>query len=151
MKRSSMPPRRTELARGGTLARSGRISPKRKPPRRRGAPRWTADDWADADLILSARAGYACERCGKECGPLERHHRKRRRDGGESYPNIIHVGAGCHQEIHAHPAISRRYGWIVSAYADPIAVPMLWRSKEWVLLTTDGGKVDAFAMEDAHA
>lgn len=129
------------------------VRPKRKTPRRRPTDRWDAGQWADADLILSARAGYACEKCGKECGPLERHHRKRRRDGGESYPNILMLGRGCHAETHAHPAISRRYGWIVSSYvADASTVPVLWRSREWVLLMEDGGKVDAFVpIEDAHA
>jgi hypothetical protein len=145
--------KRTPIARRSPLQRTGRVKAKRATPRRRQAPRWDSASWADADLILSARAGYACEKCGKECGPLERHHRMRRRDGGESYPQILMLGRPCHAEVHAHPAISRKFGWIVSAYvADPSTVPVLWRSKEWVLLREDGGKVDAFVpVGDAHA
>lgn len=114
--------------------------------------RWDSREWADNNLLLEARAAGACEKCGKECGPVQRHHRKRRREGGDSVENLLFVGAPCHQRIHAHPVESRRYGWIVSAYvADPSTVPVLWRSKEWVLFTADGGKVGAFDVEDAHA
>lgn len=144
--------KRTPLARKTPLRRSGGVKAKRSTPRRREAPRWDSAQWGDADLILSARAGYTCERCGKECGPVERHHRKRRRDGGESYPNILFLGRPCHALIHAHPAQARKYGWIVSVNADPVCVPVLWQSREWVLLTEDGGKVDAFVpTDDAHA
>lgn len=114
--------------------------------------RWDSSEWADNNLLLEARAGGACEKCGKECGPVERHHRKRRREGGDSLENLLFLGRDCHAATHAHPAISRRYGWIVSSYvADPSTIPVLWRSKEWVLLTADGGKVGAFDVEDAHA
>lgn len=114
-------------------------------------PRWDAGEWANQNLLLESRAAGACERCGKECGPVERHHRKRRREGGDSLQNLLFVGELCHREIHAHPATSRKFGWIVSVYADPITVPVLWRSREWAMLTEDGGRVPAFDIEDAHA
>lgn len=126
------------------------IKSKRSKPRRRPAPRWDAEDWAQGNMILMARAGYICERCGK-ADNLERHHRKRRRDGGESFPNLTALCSSCHSWCHAHPALARKYGWIVSAYMEPVAVPMLWRSKEWVLLSEDGGMVPAFNVEDAHS
>lgn len=113
--------------------------------------RWGSQEWADNGLLLEARAGGCCEKCGKECGPVERHHRKRRREGGDSVSNILWLGKPCHVATHAHPVISRRYGWIVSSYvSDPSTIPVLWRSKEWVLLTEDGGTVPAFAVTDAH-
>jgi hypothetical protein len=109
-------------------------------------PRWSGSEWADANLLLEARAAGACEKCGKECGPVQRHHRKRRREGGDSLENLLFVGAGCHQQIHAHPVEARKFGWIVSAYVtDPGVVPVLWRGKEWCLFTAEGGRVDAFA------
>lgn len=94
-----------------------------------------------------ARADYACERCGHTDRGIERHHRKRRRDGGESFQNLVALCAGpdgCHAWAHAHPALARRYGWIVSVNRDPIVVPVLWRNRQWVLLTEEGGFVDAF-------
>lgn len=113
--------------------------------------RWGSREWAANGLLLEARAAGACEKCGKECGPVQRHHRKRRREGGDSLQNLYFVGSECHREIHARPVVSRRYGWIVSAYVtDPSTIPVLWRGKEWVLLTEDGGKVPAFDVEDAH-
>lgn len=126
------------------------IKPKRSTPRRREAPRWDPEDWAQGNLILMARAGYACERCGHDDKGIERHHRKRRRDGGESFPNLTGLCPECHGWCHQHPALARKYGWIVSVSRDPVAVPMLWRSRRWVFLTEDGGMVDAFAVEDAH-
>lgn len=112
--------------------------------------RWDSAEWAANGLLLEARAAGACERCGKECGPVERHHRKRRREGGDSLENLLWLGRPCHQQVHAHPVESRKFGWIVSMSYDPITVPVLWRSKDWMLLTEDGGKVPAFDIEDAH-
>lgn len=112
--------------------------------------RWDAGQWANANLLLESRAAGACERCGKECGPVQRHHRKRRREGGDSLENLLFVGAGCHAHIHAHPVESRRYGWIVSMSREPISIPVLWRSREWVYLSEDGGKIEAVSVEDAH-
>lgn len=112
--------------------------------------RWGSREWADNGLLLESRAAGACEKCGKECGPVQRHHRKRRREGGDSLENLLFVGRDCHAEIHAHPATSRKFGWIVSSYvADPGTVPVLWRSKEWVMFTSGGGKVPAFEIEGA--
>lgn len=127
------------------------IRPRRREPRTREAPRWDATDWANANVILLARAGYACELCGKECGPVERHHRKRRRDGGDRLSNILMLGRPCHQHITEHPSEARRYGWIVSVSRDPAAIPVLVNRREWVTLDDEGGKVPAFAVEDAHA
>lgn len=112
--------------------------------------RWGSQEWADNGLLLEARAGGCCEKCGKECGPVERHHRKRRREGGDSLQNILWLGKPCHLATHSHPVEARKFGWIVSSYADPLTVPVLWRSKEWMLLTEDGGMVPAFNVVDAH-
>lgn len=133
------------------LKRRTPIRAKRPTPRRRPVPQWSASEWEQGNLILMARAGYACERCGHADQGIERHHRKRRRDGGESLPNLTALCTSCHAWCHAHPALARKYGWIVSVTADPIAVPMLWRSREWVLLTEDGGMVPAFAVDSEAA
>lgn len=97
-----------------------------------------------------ARAGYACERCGRSDRGIERHHRIRRRDGGESFQNLVALCPADHAWCHAHPGLARKYGFIVPSYvADPSTIPVLWRSKEWMLLTSDGGMVPAFNVEDA--
>lgn len=115
--------------------------------------RWDSGEWARNNLLLEARAAGACERCGKECGPVERHHRKRRREGGDSLENLLFVGRPCHAQIHAHPVESRRYGFIVSVYAEPSVIPVLWHRREWVHLDSAGGLEPAFLMDlnmDAH-
>jgi hypothetical protein len=122
------------------------LKSKRSKPRRRPADRWTRDEWEDANLILAARSAGMCERCGKEPW-TQRHHRKRRRDGGESFPNITALCAICHAWCHEHPALSRQYGWIVSVYMDPVTVPFLRHRREWVLFDEYGGIVPAFAPE----
>lgn len=114
--------------------------------------RWSRDEWADNDLFLMGRAAGACERCGKECGPVERHHRKRRREGGDSLENLTVLGRPCHQWAHAHPVEARKYGFIVSAYREPLEVPILWHMREWVFLGVDGQTVPLGSeVEDAHA
>lgn len=114
--------------------------------------RWNSSEWAAMNLLLEARAGGACERCGKECGPVQRHHRKRRREGGDSLANLLFLGAPCHVATHAHPVESRRFGWIVSMSRDPLEVPVLWRSREWFYLEDDGTKrLLEGTLEDAHA
>jgi hypothetical protein len=100
--------------------------------------RWTSAEWADNDLFLMGRAGGACERCGRECGPVQRHHRKRRREGGDSLENLVVLGEPCHREIHAHPVEARRTGFIVSMSKEPADIPILWHLREWVYLDTDG-------------
>lgn len=128
------------------------IRSKRKTPRRRPALRWDAEDWQQGNLILMARADYACERCGHTDKGIERHHRKRRRDGGESFPNLTALCVECHGWAHSHPALARKYGYIVSVNRNPVEVPMLWRSREWVYLDEDGGKHPLESVvEDAHA
>jgi hypothetical protein len=102
--------------------------------------RWTSEQWADNDLFLMGRAAGSCERCGKECGPVERHHRKRRREGGDSLENLVVLGRSCHAEVHAHPVESRRTGFIVSMSKDPADIPILWHLREWVYLGPDGDK-----------
>lgn len=102
--------------------------------------RWTADEWATMNLILMDRAGGACERCGKECGPVERHHRMRRREGGDSLANLVLVGRECHRQIHAHPVKAREQGFIVPTYGDPETTPVMWRQREWFVLDNAGGK-----------
>lgn len=114
-------------------------------------PRWSAEQWADNDLFLMGRAAGSCERCGKECGPVERHHRKRRREGGDSLSNLLVVGRECHAQIHAHPVESRKFGWIVSVYRDPLEVPVLWHRSEWVSFDDDGNRLPLPDLEDAHA
>lgn len=128
-------------------ARTKPIRSKRATPRRRVAPRWDAEDWAQGNLILMARAGYACERCGHTDQGIERHHRKRRRDGGESFQNLTALCPPCHQDCHAHPATARRFGWIVPVTGNPLTVPFLRHRDEWVFFDESGGVVPAFAPE----
>jgi hypothetical protein len=114
--------------------------------------RWSATQWADNDLFLMGRAAGSCERCGKECGPVQRHHRKRRREGGDSLENLVVLGAPCHREVHAHPVEARRTGFIVSMSREPLDIPILWHLREWVYLTPDGDThFMGEELQDAHA
>lgn len=120
------------------------IKPKRATPRRREAPQWSWDEWQAANEILYARSGGACERCGVHTSAMERHHRKRRRDGGDRLSNVLLLcagGGGCHQTVTEHPYEARRYGFIVSAYADPAVIPVLYRRREWMILDDSGSRM----------
>lgn len=132
-----------------------RVRPKRRAPRRRDAPRWDWEQWQQGNQLLVARSEGACERCGDPRPyAIERHHRKRRRDGGDRLSNILLLCAGpegCHGWVTEHPGEARRMGFIVSAYRDPVGVPVLWRRRVWHYLDDDGGKrVVDWVGDDAH-
>lgn len=126
------------------------IRPKRATPRRREAPRWSWEEWETAGQILAIRCRGGCEKCGTTFGPFERHHRKRRRDGGDRFSNIVLLCRNCHTWVTEHPAESRRAGWMVSVSRDPAVVPFLRVGNEWVLLDDDGGVSPLFDVSDAH-
>jgi hypothetical protein len=127
-----------------------RIKPKRPVARRRLAPRWTVEDWAEATMILLARCGSRCEKCGHPLGnQLERHHRQRREVGGDRLANLMALHPACHQWITEHPYEAREQGWIVStlgpvgAAPDPAEVPVRLPDGYLWLLRDDGRKTPA--------
>lgn len=123
---------------------------RRSTPRRRTAPQAgttgaeTSHEWWEAaTLALLRRSGHRCEKCGHPLnGQLERHHRQRRRVGGDRLSNLLALHTVCHQWITEHPTDALAAGWIVSSHApDPAAVPVRLPGADWWLLDDDGGKV----------
>lgn len=151
MKRSGPLERKTPLRTKTPMKRTGNVRAKRPTPRRREAPRWDRPAWEAADRVLQRRCGGRCEICGTERGPFERHHRKRRRDGGDRFCNLLYLCASCHRHVTEHPAEARRYGWIVSMSREPDEIPVLWFRREWVVLDDAGQARPAFDVVDAHA
>jgi hypothetical protein len=108
------------------------IRRRRPTPRRRKAPRWTAEEWEAATGRLLRRAGFRCERCGRgvTADTCDRHHRQRREVGGDRFPNLLLLcgsgTTGCHGWVHANPAEARALGMIVSSAdeVDPAEVPV---------------------------
>jgi 5-methylcytosine-specific restriction endonuclease McrA len=95
-----------------------------------------------ANRALGWRSGVVCECCGRKFQdqPQERHHRQRRRDGGDRLANVMLLRRDCHRHWTEHPEEAQRRGIIVSAYADdPAAVPLLHKGRRWVLLDDLGG------------
>ena len=125
------------------LVRRTPIRARRATPRRRQAPRWTSEQWSEATQVLLARDHGRCPVCGHLLTDrAERHHRQRRRDGGDRYANLLLLHAACHAEAHAHPVRARDAGWIVAAYEpDPAAVPVRFSGTDprW-LLDDSGGR-----------
>lgn len=127
-----------------------RVKPYRSTPRRREAPRWTADEWEAADWQLTARANGCCERCGHTLDRAftERHHRQRRRDGGDRLANLLLLcstgtglnGIGCHQWITEHPTEATEQGWIVPVWDDPATTPVRLPDGRLWLLHDNGSK-----------
>lgn len=120
-----------------------RIRPRRATPRRRAAPLQDESWWAWATLELLRRSGHRCERCGQPLsGNMERHHRIRRRDGGDRLSNLLALHSRCHAYITEHPEEARANGWIVSALSniDPEHAPVRIDGTWWNL-TDDGRKI----------
>jgi 5-methylcytosine-specific restriction endonuclease McrA len=119
---------------------------KRANPRRREAPRVaTHSGWDELTMLLWARARGLCELCG-ENKPTERHHRKRRRDGGDRLANLLFLCSTCHRWITDNAesvTLARAKGYIVPALgiAEPESWPVLQWGTTWVLLDDDGRAV----------
>lgn len=120
--------------------RRTRIKPRRATPRRREAPRWTWEEWQDTSTPLFVRAGNLCECCGGDFigTTIERHHRKRRRDGGDRLSNVLLLRGSCHAHWTAHPREAVRRGIIVPTYRDPADLPVLHRGTTLVMLDDEG-------------
>ena len=119
------------------------VRARRPVPRRRAAPRWTAEDWAVANQVLLRRSKGRCECCGEPLnGRAERHHRKRRRDGGDRLANIILLLPHHHMRVTVNPRWAEERGLIVLVERDVLADPVWWQGKRWVLLDDDGGITD---------
>lgn len=119
-----------------------RIRAKRATPRRRAAPQEDRSWWDAATVTLLARCHGRCERCNQPLdGNLERHHRIRRRDGGDRLSNLLALHSRCHTYITEHPEEAKANGWIVSALSgiDPTEAPVRIDGQLWVL-RDDGGK-----------
>lgn len=120
-----------------------RIRAKRATPRRRAAPQEDGVWWElVATPALVTRCHGRCERCGQPlAGSMERHHRIRRRDGGDRLSNLLALHPRCHTYITEHPDEAKANGWIVSALSgiDPTDAPVRIDGVLW-LLRDDGIK-----------
>jgi 5-methylcytosine-specific restriction protein A len=98
-------------------------------------------------LKVVGRAGMRCERCGKGADywlGADIHHRKPRRMGGTSDPeinspsNLVLLCRGCHSEVESRRAQALADGWLVYASGDPSRVPVNLPGFGPTLLTKDG-------------
>lgn len=106
------------------------------------AQRWSANEWLHASLVLNLRQRGRCGRCGKALNnDGARHHRQRRRDGGDTLGNLVFLHTACHRWVHANPAESRELGLIVPFADDPLGYPMRVPGQGWVLLDDEGRAV----------
>jgi HNH endonuclease len=105
------------------------------------AQRWSADQWMHATLTLNMRQRGRCPACGRSLdNDVARHHRQRRRDGGDTLSNLVMLHTACHRWVHAHPEEARELGLIVSFAGAPLNAPLYVRGRGWVLLDDEGGE-----------
>lgn len=99
---------------------------------------------------IRERAGGFCERCGiRTVNDYSIQHRKARGMGGTSDVAKARPSngawlcgsatTGCHGWVESHPNLAAREGFRVAQDEEPTMVPMLVRSRVWVLLDDDGG------------
>lgn len=105
--------------------------------------RWDWHQWQEASDILWQRDRGMCGWCGKSiAGEVNRHHRQRRRDGGDTLQNLVLLHPWCHNmhkdSVHDNPALAKERGFIVSAWDDPAVVPLDVRLVGVFLLLPDG-------------
>lgn len=116
------------------------IRPKRATPRQRIAPKEDFGWWEDATQILLTRCHGLCEHCGADLHQtgIERHHRVRRRDGGDTLANLLALCPKSHRHITENPAEAYANGWMVRALTDedPAHVPVRIAGYWWLLDNT---------------
>ena len=116
---------------------------RRRSTPRRGPQRWAPEEWDTATDALMQRDGGRCLWCGKMLDNRgERHHRQRRRDGGDRLSNLVMLHPEHHREVHAHPEEARRRGFIVAFASDPLIVPIEAKGGRTFLLMDDGTRTD---------
>lgn len=134
--------RQTPMPRPVKPMKRTRVRQRRTTPRRREAPRWSAEEWETANHQLMVRSGGCCEMCGDILeGHSERAHRVRRRDGGDRLANLLLLHPFCHAWTHAHPVEAGALGLILATHQDPAAVPVWHRATGWVLLDDNGNTI----------
>ena len=108
---------------------------RRTHPRRRDAPRWTAEDWEAATFTLLTRDRGRCPWCTRPLDDrAERHHRRRARDGGDRYSNLLLMHPECHAAAHGSPERARSAGVIVPVFgAPPPTWPVMMDGRWWLL------------------
>ena len=110
--------------------------------------RWGRAEWEQATMDLLRRDGDCCPWCGKALqGQAERHHRQRRRDGGDHLANLVLLHPRCHNggpgSVHGGPDHARARGFIVSFAADPLTQPIQVQTRHgqaWYSLDDRGSR-----------
>lgn len=107
-------------------------------------------------MAVAARAGARCERCGSGGDywlGQDIHHRKPRRMGGTSDPevnspcNLVLLCRSCHNEVESRRSQALADGWLVHAWQEPSMVKVILHAFGPTLLTKDGSYI---VMEDEN-
>lgn len=120
------------------------IRARRPTRRRRAAPEEEWDWWLTyANPLLMLRCGGICERCGTPLGTthIERHHRIRRRDGGDRLSNLMALCRTCHIRVTDYPTEAYANGWSIRALdeVDPETIPVRLAPTGHMWLLLDNG------------
>lgn len=83
----------------------------------------------DAYDLATIRDLDTCQRCGTDCGPTARDHRKNRSQGGRTVvENLCVLGLICHTWKTENPYEANRSGWGCPGWAKPAE----WPARRWV-------------------
>lgn len=94
--------------------------------------------------LVLARAGGACERCGREGVRLELHHRQYRSRGGLHVPqNLVALcgwgnHTGCHGWAHSEALAAQKAGFSIRSRFDPLTIPIHWHDQVETYLDSSG-------------
>jgi 5-methylcytosine-specific restriction endonuclease McrA len=111
-------------------------------------PRWSWQQWEEATIMLLGRDGDQCALCAQPLrGDADRHHRMRRKEGGDRLENLVLAHHRCHMAIHDRPEESRRRGLIVPTWGDLLVWPLHVKGIRWVRLTAEGTRVSLTPQE----
>lgn len=104
---------------------------------------------ATARRLLRTRSGGLCEGCAR-AEASEWAHRVRRNVGPWCPTNGLDLCRACHSWAHLHPRGARLKGWLLRATDDPGLEPVFMARWGYVLLTHDGGLIEAVTTTDTR-
>ena len=93
-------------------------------------------------MTMLIRCAGVCWWCDRPLGGTGvRHHRMRRRDGGDRLANLLLLHPWCHNvssgSVHQEPRAAKERGFIVPSWADPLTYPVAVRD-QWYVLSDEG-------------
>lgn len=81
-------------------------------------------------MLATERDEDTCQRCLRDCGGSQRHHRQPRDGRNTLLSNLIVLGSTCHLDVTTHPRDAIAQGWSMPRHTS--VLPSQWPARRWL-------------------